>query len=120
MNNDIFLSDVKQDDEGKHYNLLRSSEKNIHTHKFSDTDNKILRNVNEIAPLFFEKCSNFNHAYCKINNNDEEKKSFKSIDMNQDSLIAFTTFYKSEKDKTKLLTNNKQDVYDWHYKGNLF
>lgn len=114
----IYMSEMKRDDTGVIYHLLRcSTNLNGPTECFTDSDRKIINIVNEAAKKAYPDCSELNHVLAQVyynhsvNNRQRRAKipahSDKTEDMPENGLIAFCTFYDSE-----ILKNKKYRVVD--------
>lgn len=119
----IYLTQVSEEDNKTKFNLLRcSSNLSGPTVNFSDVDNEIVKQVNDISKFFFKESANFNHVLAQIYTNITEdhlkehkskikEHSDKTKDMPPNGLMAFCTFYK-DLDK-KSIKKSKLDSCDY-------
>ena len=101
----IYLSDVRREDDGLHFNLLRcSSNLSGPTDNFRATDRRILAALRDAAGSLFARDTGLNHVLAQIYRNervspDKERKakisahSDKTKDMAADGAMAFCSFY---------------------------
>lgn len=121
----IYLSNVIEEKDGIHFNLLRCST-NLQgpTENFSALDKEIITNVNMTAKKLFPDSAPVNHVLAQIyyNRNIDgkdrkakiAKHSDKTKDMPSNGLMVFCSFYDITKDKYK---PNPDDKYDLLYKN---
>lgn len=123
----IYITNVKENNEGIAFNLLRcSTNLDGPTDNFRQTDTEIIEKVNNISRYFFDQYIDFNHVLAQVYNNvkieNKERKakisahSDKTKDMPPHALMAFCTFYNFDNANTDDIKRSKEDKYDWHYK----
>lgn len=122
----VYLTPVRQDDEGLHFRLLRCSTNFAGpTEDFGATDWKIVNALNQEAAAVFQNPAPLNHVLAQIYHNAPAGPDGKSTkarisahadktkDMPANGLIAFCTFY----DGLDKLSPLADDPFDFGRKG---
>jgi len=117
----IYLTNVNQENDEIHFNLLRcSTNLNGPTENFRDIDKTIVNKVNNVCKYMFQFPVNLNHVLAQIYENviverGQKKASIKAHsdktkDMPRNGLLAFTTFYDTSNISPKHKPNGLFDI----------
>jgi hypothetical protein len=119
----VYITNVKQAGDSTQFSLLRcSSNFDGPTEGTTETDNELLRNANDTINDFFEQSVQVNHVLAQIYHNTPGKgksgivaHADKTKDMPREGVMAFATFYDSDKEQTPSFQKSLNDPFHMFY-----